>query len=890
MNALGSVPTPAAGEHILVSSDNSMNAAGQGNFDCYIVGDGTKAASALTLQYINAIDRKPTSGSDNAVSSGGVFNDLLFEGGKLDLSRYVEVQAYPNTNGTWLVNSSNYQYYGVFIPIHKGSKIKIKARTAGPCYVALVKNPKYYNGLTIEYATGEARRKIESEDVSEFTAPTDALYLYVSTKIPTDTKPEYVIISEPSLSIKEKTSEISEKVEELRGILYEKVYQRYISGSNVWVGSSNYYGTLLPVSYSDRYIIEAGNYACGVAVLKTDSFTAGNTPDFSDEFGELILISANGSLDLTIPSDGHYLYLSLFATPNNNAPKALFKVSSNFIVENNYESNSTTKAISVSRAKKLNDFVKGATIENVSISWLGGTSSSKYKYNESGELVKVPSRGSCIGCAKLDISEFRDEKIQVSTWCGTNNYNSFEDENENIIESWAQNSTAGVYVEKIVPNNAKFLLLNNSFAWNPDGTTTGSENTSPYLKAPILNDDSLAAKVYNMETAFPSLFKVGNLTDVIYTIDEFILGVEGGTENSLPTTLKFSTDLGKTWKYVTNTFGEIINAHVFSDGTLLFFAKNNGEGCKGYYTKDFETFSESTIYDVDGSVFSPASSDIRFFMLSHPYKHTYVNGTEFFLFGDYVITTKNPRLWYSNDFGRTIHSSFAFGVSQISGQVISARHIHAFVYNEYNQHFYAFTGDSISECHIMRGTFINNMWEWEILATGGEYKLTSPVFDSGNVYAVTDFTESSLSEKKGVLSCPINDIDSDNYRYLFHATSAFMASVSYSSNPAALSGYLCDRNGWRFATTDYLGNTKHLLAKNNHDFVAIDNNKDLKFNKPFGPNYNGDCYAEGIHPPQSVSGESWLHLSRVGTYNITEMLRNSGAKDFFNYNINEDGY
>lgn len=49
-NQLSQVPTPAAGEHILVSSDNSMNAAGQGNFDCYIVGDGQTAATALELK------------------------------------------------------------------------------------------------------------------------------------------------------------------------------------------------------------------------------------------------------------------------------------------------------------------------------------------------------------------------------------------------------------------------------------------------------------------------------------------------------------------------------------------------------------------------------------------------------------------------------------------------------------------------------------------------------------------------------------------------------------------------------------------------------------------------------------------------------------------------
>ena len=52
INKLSQLGTPAAGEHILVSSDNSMNAAGQGNFDCYIVGDGKTAATELELKKI----------------------------------------------------------------------------------------------------------------------------------------------------------------------------------------------------------------------------------------------------------------------------------------------------------------------------------------------------------------------------------------------------------------------------------------------------------------------------------------------------------------------------------------------------------------------------------------------------------------------------------------------------------------------------------------------------------------------------------------------------------------------------------------------------------------------------------------------------------------------
>lgn len=54
LNQLSQLGTPAAGEHILVSSDNSMNAAGQGYFDSYIIGDGTTAATALELYKYKA--------------------------------------------------------------------------------------------------------------------------------------------------------------------------------------------------------------------------------------------------------------------------------------------------------------------------------------------------------------------------------------------------------------------------------------------------------------------------------------------------------------------------------------------------------------------------------------------------------------------------------------------------------------------------------------------------------------------------------------------------------------------------------------------------------------------------------------------------------------------
>lgn len=80
LSQLSQLGTPAAGEHILVSSDNSMNAAGQGNFDCYIVGDRTTAATALELHKIVADDLNTNDGkSALSARQGKIIADVTMD-------------------------------------------------------------------------------------------------------------------------------------------------------------------------------------------------------------------------------------------------------------------------------------------------------------------------------------------------------------------------------------------------------------------------------------------------------------------------------------------------------------------------------------------------------------------------------------------------------------------------------------------------------------------------------------------------------------------------------------------------------------------------------------------------------------------------------------------
>lgn len=403
----------------------------------------------------------------------------------------------------------------------------------------------------------------------------------------------------------------------------------------------------------------------------------------------------------------------------------------------------------------------------------------------------------------------------------------------------------------------------------------------------------------------PSVLKVGEKTKVIYTIDDFLMAHDYNDEQELDN-LMFSNDLGKTWVTVENTFGIITNAFMFADGTFMMGCKKD-DGCRIYWTRDFETFTQATVLDYDGNPYSLEAGKTRFYILKPKSYHTYVNGVEHYCFWDYIIsTTTNPRMWYaiSDENGVTVRAAFAFGLSTLNGSTVPARHGHAFDYNPYDEYFYALTGDSVSECHVMKGRYTNNngvhTWTWEKLATGGGYKLTSISYDEGNLYGITDYTEASLAASKGVVSIPIDKIGLTEtnssgvvcpakLRYWFHATKDFMKQGSYYPNPtdaqiAAMSGIVVDNHGWRFIGTDYQGSSKHMIAKGGHNFVWVDNDKNLKFGSFIGPNNNGDVYVSGgvlTNPNSSVSGEAWLRISRRGLYNLTEIMRNSGATDFF---------
>lgn len=104
LNALSQVGIPALGEYVLVSSDNSMSADGQGNFDCYVVGDGVTTATELGMHNIcdaNVIN-VPV-GHDLDVADDNGFSLVRFQDGHIETK-------YFNSKTAAFTSDQNYPY------------------------------------------------------------------------------------------------------------------------------------------------------------------------------------------------------------------------------------------------------------------------------------------------------------------------------------------------------------------------------------------------------------------------------------------------------------------------------------------------------------------------------------------------------------------------------------------------------------------------------------------------------------------------------------------------------------------------------------------------------------------------------------------------------------
>ncbi|MEG0086833.1 MAG: hypothetical protein RR817_10200 [Niameybacter sp.] len=331
-----------------------------------------------------------------------------------------------------------------------------------------------------------------------------------------------------------------------------------------------------------------------------------------------------------------------------------------------------------------------------------------------------------------------------------------------------------------------------------------------------------------------------------------------------------SENLGKTWTKIQNIIGDVVQYHFFSDGTIMLCSAT-----KVYWTSDYLTLHESTVYDYDGSVFT-TTENLHFFSQQSSDRVTYLDDDEIFVWGDYIVSGGIPRIWYSLDRGHTIKCAAKFGTTVMDGAVRPIRHVHRVYFRDKDQCFYITTGDEGAECMIMRAKYnmTADTWDWKVYNSGDEYKFCGLSIDDNHIaYLVSDFTTSGLQDKKGIYRVALANIgDFSKYRLIYKADPAEWGAITTTQ-------LITDKNGNKVLLPDYLGFGMLSIATEGLDFKKIIIRPNVLLAYVIGENYNGDVYCVAYTDVSQLSNNTELKLTR-GTYNLTKALRANGIPNF----------
>lgn len=370
---------------------------------------------------------------------------------------------------------------------------------------------------------------------------------------------------------------------------------------------------------------------------------------------------------------------------------------------------------------------------------------------------------------------------------------------------------------------------------------------------------------------------------VFATHQNFVLKTEmkNGVEQ-----IAISQDVGKTWTYTPNVVGNIVSYHFYSDGTIQLCSPS-----KVWWSSDYVTFTQATVYDHDGSVFVPYTH--HFFNQQNSDTTMFVGDTELYVWGEYVLENPNPRVWYSTDYGRTVKCAFVFGTdlpaSKMNGLKMHARHIHDVAQDKDTESFYITTGDgttsTYTENHFIKANYdvATDKFEWTVLGSGAEFKLGKLFFDKEYLYFITDYTpDTGLQAKNGIYRVGKNHVaDSNKYRPIYICDPAEWGSIA----PFRL---VMDRHGNKVQLLDWVGQGVIWVATDGMDFKKVTISPRVLLSYVIGPNYSGDVYCVPNNTPSEVGVNANLKLSG-GTYNLTKALRNAGLKNFMTGNLLSNG-
>lgn len=317
-NQLSQVPTPAAGEHILVSSDNSMNAAGQGNFDSYIIGDGTTAATALELKKID----------------GGVY-DAVF--GKTEtqvdyVAQELLANKYCNTNNNIIPAKGNLPsytgHYCCYISVAEGEKYRIfgKGMAAATQLYVLANSSRSIitksgnlntreNGLEIIIPADIAFLVV---NLTDYDATTDKVEKVITTEI------QCTGLIEEVAGIQEDMTNLDAEVERVEGRIDGTTTTEYIPQALTADKGLNTNNNIVPASPSGASSV-TGCYLCYVFVEEGEKYRIyGNGPSVATQLyvfagADRLITYKSGAMntrengiEVTIPSGVSIMCVNLY--------------------------------------------------------------------------------------------------------------------------------------------------------------------------------------------------------------------------------------------------------------------------------------------------------------------------------------------------------------------------------------------------------------------------------------------------------------------------------------------------------------------------------------------------------------------------------------------------
>lgn len=209
--------------------------------------------------------------------------------------------------------------------------------------------------------------------------------------------------------------------------------------------------------------------------------------------------------------------------------------------------------------------------------------------------------------------------------------------------------------------------------------------------------------------------------------------------------IQLSKNKGQTWNngFDATSLGLIKSCHLFANGCIAIFTHQHA-----YYSEDWATYHEASVYEKDGvTPYSPSTYD-NFFFSRDNQERKFIGEQDLHVFGNYGITDENNTrriIWLSVDNGHTYKAIYEFNIQG----ALTIRHVHNICYNKDYDRFLCCTGDGSTESHVIEinidGT---NEPSFVVKGTGVDFKWAGTLFFGAYVYYCLDDTPGQLKRCK----------------------------------------------------------------------------------------------------------------------------------------------